>query len=518
MAGGTAFLGNLTNLFSELGLTALARQSPSAVAITGGTISGLSSLTSNGNINASGNLSVNGSGSSIVAYDRNLSGNSAQFYRSAGTNYLTDGATTAMSWVGSAVTHPGTLTVTGTTALAAITASGTLTSTTGNAIQQTLNSGAIGTEAHPWVVNSGSGATYQYAQAGITGIYDSARGGAWSYTWGTSTFATTNISASGSIAGNTLSISSTASLSGPLTYTSTTSALFSAIGNRILIQNNNDGGVQAYLGQTFGAGWIGLHNASGSTVGSIPSGTSQTALLWSASGAVGSSAISVANASNGSFGTTPTFRNLLDDGAGNMSAAGEVCGSLGGYTYAQFRALYGSTSFLIRNDGSNVYFMLAAGAGTTWNGLRPIVIGVSNGFVTLGNGVSINGYGASASQVQAGTDNNTPLTSASLAAASTEQTIAYASSVTPNFALGFNANISLTGAVTFNNPTGLIPGRTYVLRLYMAAANCTAAWGSAYDFGAAGAPTITTTSGKHDLIYMYCITTSLLACTYAKSF
>lgn len=65
MGLGTAFLGTLTNLFNELGLTALAKQSPSSVSITGGSITSLSSLSATGtasfaSASFSGSISVGG--------------------------------------------------------------------------------------------------------------------------------------------------------------------------------------------------------------------------------------------------------------------------------------------------------------------------------------------------------------------------------------------------------------------------------------------------------------------------
>lgn len=62
-------------------------------------------------------------------------------------------------------------------------------------------------------------------------------------------------------------------------------------------------------------------------------------------------------------------------------------------TYANgFRMVQGKYGFLIRNDGSNIYFMLTASGDQygNFNSLRPLYINTSNGAVGMGNGLTVN--------------------------------------------------------------------------------------------------------------------------------
>ena len=80
--------------------------------------------------------------------------------------------------------------------------------------------------------------------------------------------------------------------------------------------------------------------------------------------------------------------NLTTDLAGKAdlsgaSFTGEVNATLGGY--AQFRAKNGtSPAFMIRNDGSNTYFLLTANGDPdgSWNSFRPFTISNSTGATT----------------------------------------------------------------------------------------------------------------------------------------
>ena len=77
---------------------------------------------------------------------------------------------------------------------------------------------------------------------------------------------------------------------------------------------------------------------------------------------------------------------------GKLNTAGEVQAGLNN-SYGQFRAIQGNYGFMIRNDGSDTYFLLTNSGDTygQWNGLRPLMISNGNGHVTLGNGLSVTG-------------------------------------------------------------------------------------------------------------------------------
>lgn len=65
--------------------------------------------------------------------------------------------------------------------------------------------------------------------------------------------------------------------------------------------------------------------------------------------------------------------------------------------YADFRIAYGNYGFILRNDGSNTYFLVTdsgkAAAGS-WNSLRPLYFNNSNGQVTFGHNVTGSGNGS----------------------------------------------------------------------------------------------------------------------------
>lgn len=80
------------------------------------------------------------------------------------------------------------------------------------------------------------------------------------------------------------------------------------------------------------------------------------------------------------------------DVTGRLESYGEVIGGLNNSS-GQFRAVQGNYGFMIRNDGSDTYFLLtnSGDAYGSWNGLRPLSISNGSGYVRLGNGATVNG-------------------------------------------------------------------------------------------------------------------------------
>ena len=63
------------------------------------------------------------------------------------------------------------------------------------------------------------------------------------------------------------------------------------------------------------------------------------------------------------------------------------------------------------------------------------------------------------------------------------------------------AKVTLAGNRTLDNPTNMVDGGTYILRVTQDATGTrTLSYGSAYDFGAEGAPVLTTTAAKTDIL------------------
>ncbi len=81
------------------------------------------------------------------------------------------------------------------------------------------------------------------------------------------------------------------------------------------------------------------------------------------------------------FGTTNDDGSSLVQVAGNGRFAGEVQSTAAN----QFRAVYGNYGAIMRNDGTNVYFLQTASGDPygTWNAFRPLSWGLSDGAVRI---------------------------------------------------------------------------------------------------------------------------------------
>lgn len=116
---------------------------------------------------------------------------------------------------------------------------------------------------------------------------------------------------------------------------------------------------------------------------------------------------------------------------------------------------------------------------------------------------------ASASAIWAGTSDALFTTPKNIADSHAFQTLTDASTINWNMASGYNAKVTLGGSRTLGAPTNAIEGRTYVLRVIQDNNGTrTLAFNAAFDFGEAGAPTITTGANKHCMIVATCIDAS----------
>jgi hypothetical protein len=129
---------------------------------------------------------------------------------------------------------------------------------------------------------------------------------------------------------------------------------------------------------------------------------------------------------------------------------------------------------------------------------------------------------AAASDVQAGSSSTLVVTPQALGLSAAPFALTYNStSVSWNTLSGYNASLTLAGNVaTFANPTNIQQGWTYTLKLRQdtTGSRLIAAWGSYFDWGAAGTPTLTTSANGLDLISCYADTTTNLLCTVNKGF
>jgi hypothetical protein len=80
-------------------------------------------------------------------------------------------------------------------------------------------------------------------------------------------------------------------------------------------------------------------------------------------------------------------------------------------------------------------------------------------------------------------------------------TLTYAATLNINAALGNHFRVTLTGAATVAAPTGPTDGQKITLEVIQDATGSRAlSWNTAFDFGTPGAPVLTTTAAKRDLI------------------
>ena len=88
-------------------------------------------------------------------------------------------------------------------------------------------------------------------------------------------------------------------------------------------------------------------------------------------------------------------------------------------------------------------------------------------------------------------------------------------SVTPNFALGNNFSLTLSGTTTINNPSNITAGQSGVIVITQASGGYAVSWGSYWDFVGGTAPTIPTTNGAVSIITWFARSTTSLLTTSA---
>jgi hypothetical protein len=92
-----------------------------------------------------------------------------------------------------------------------------------------------------------------------------------------------------------------------------------------------------------------------------------------------------------------------------------------------------------------------------------------------------------------------------LLAAAVPQVLADAATIAWDMAAGFNARVTLGGNRTFGTPTNPHEGITYALGILQDATGTRVpTWPACFDWGSAGAPTLSTAAGKRDLVFLYC--------------
>ena len=112
---------------------------------------------------------------------------------------------------------------------------------------------------------------------------------------------------------------------------------------------------------------------------------------------------------------------------------------------------------------------------------------------------------ASAAEIQAGTVSTKVIAPDQLILAAAPQTLTDGATIAWDMAAGFNAKVTLGGNRTLGTPTNPHLGLTYVLEVIQdATGSRTMTWPASFNWGSAGAPTLSTAAGKVDIVTLYC--------------
>jgi hypothetical protein len=116
------------------------------------------------------------------------------------------------------------------------------------------------------------------------------------------------------------------------------------------------------------------------------------------------------------------------------------------------------------------------------------------------------GNAATAAEVRAGTDDTLQITPLNLVEAALPwAALTDAATIAWDMGLYWNTAVILGGNRTMGVPTNPKAGMTYVLEVLQdATGSRTLSWPSNYDFGAAGAPVLSTGANKRDIVFLYC--------------
>ena len=96
-------------------------------------------------------------------------------------------------------------------------------------------------------------------------------------------------------------------------------------------------------------------------------------------------------------------------------------------------------------------------------------------------------------------------------------TLAYASTITPDFSLSNIFSLTTAGNFTLANPTNVTAGTTYVIIVTQGGGN-TITWGSNFKFPPTQDTTLTSTAGKRDIISIIALTSTALLTTIQRGF
>jgi hypothetical protein len=116
---------------------------------------------------------------------------------------------------------------------------------------------------------------------------------------------------------------------------------------------------------------------------------------------------------------------------------------------------------------------------------------------------------ATIADVQAGTSSSKVIAPDTLHGAAAFQTLTDASTTAWDMAAGYNAKWTLAANRTLGTPTNRHEGLTYTLQVVQdGTGSRTVTWPASFDWGSAGAPTLSTGANKVDLVTLLCLDAS----------
>jgi hypothetical protein len=219
-------------------------------------------------------------------------------------------------------------------------------------------------------------------------------------------------------------------------------------------------------------------------------------------------------------GSDPTWFSVTGTGTVttlSVATANGLAGTVATATSTPVITLTTSVTGVLKGNGTAIS---AAVANTDYQ--SPISLtttGTSGAATFTSNTLNIPTItAATASAIWVGTSTTTYNTPKNIADSHAWQTLTSGATPAWDTALGYNARIVLATNATFAAPTNLIDGRTYTLLIVQDATGTrTGAFNTIWDFGGAGAPTLSTVAASRDLVVgIYDATTTKLVSTFRK--
>jgi hypothetical protein len=267
------------------------------------------------------------------------------------------------------VTIPGNLTV-----------SGTLTAGSMSFSNLTLSGNYLYFAGSTGTVNS-TGGVFIYADQNNTVFHMGTGSGGWTYQ---------NNSGSQVIA---MTSAGAITMTGNLTMSATTAQIIGGGSSSSYGAITVSGTKNGWGGIDFnsGSGNMATLMVSGDTVGFYNAAVNGWDWYWSG-GTLVAGQIPAANINAGTLSGSYTVTGTITDSGetinGTATASGQFISTASG---AEFRGVQGNYGWFYYSDGSNYYILLTASGNQygSYNGLRPFIISLSSGYVSMTNGVGI---------------------------------------------------------------------------------------------------------------------------------